>query len=77
MQGKSVIAGTEYFPTRKDAIQYYSAWGYDAKSIQKKINSKEIMICPPFIPAGKQLVIFDSRYWLVECNPLKFKQKIS
>ena len=60
----ATIKGTDYFTSLTAAIQYYAAYDYSAKDVQKKIDSKEIYIGRPFVPAGKKLVVSDSRYWL-------------
>ncbi len=63
----ATIAGTEYFPTLTAAYQFYAGWEYSKAEVDKKIKRKEIIVNKkPFAPAGKQVVIRDSHYVLID-----------
>ena len=42
-----MIYGTSYFPSRWDAVKYFSALGYNSAEVKEKIKNGEIHIGKP------------------------------
>jgi len=62
----SEIAGTSYFQSLRDANEFFGPYGYSSAEVLRMKKSKEIFIGKPFVPAGKELIAADYRYFLID-----------
>jgi hypothetical protein len=61
-----ITTGTNFFPSKAHALNYYKSYGFDRFGVENKIRLKEIKIGKPEIKEGQELKVIDNRWHICE-----------